>query len=224
MASVIKQHTFARGASHPETVVFNVEDVQTRAREYLAEVQQQADALIEDAKREAKQLLAEAKQLGLEQAEKDMEQRVEQAAQKLSDARCKTAISACELAVSGVSECSSQWLSVWRNQTVSLAARIAEKLLRREMRDNDELLRVWLEEALAAMRESRELKIVVHPDDFAVAGRFLQQLSKSVPQAAGAEVIPDPDVSRGGCIVRGNNGQIDQQLETQLERLVEQLG
>jgi flagellar biosynthesis/type III secretory pathway protein FliH len=50
----------------------------------------------------------------------------------------------------------------------------------------------------------------------AVAGRFLQNLAKSVPQAAQVEVLPDPEISLGGCIVRSSHGQLDQQLETQL--------
>ena len=44
-----------------------------------------------------------------------------------------------------------------------------------------------------------------------------------IPQAAQIEVIPDPEISLGGCIVRSMHGLIDQQLETQLQRLVEQL-
>lgn len=90
-------------------------------------------------------------------------------------------------------------------------------------RDHEETLRVWMEEAIAAMREVRELRVLVHPDDFAVAGRFLQQLSKSIPQAASVEIIPDPEISLGGCLVRSAHGQLDQQLEVQLQRLVEQL-
>jgi flagellar assembly protein FliH len=80
-----------------------------------------------------------------------------------------------------------------------------------------------MEEALVTMRDSRDIRIVVNPDDFELAGRYLQKLSKTMPQAGSAEVLPDPEVSRGGCIVRSSYGQIDQQLETQLERLVEQL-
>ena len=110
-----------------------------------------------------------------------------------------------------------------RNLTVELAARMAEKLVRRAMQDNEEVLRVWLEEAIIAMRDARELRILVNPGDFSVAGRFLQNLTKMIPQAALIEVIPDPEISLGGCIVRSMHGFIDQQLETQLQRLVEQL-
>jgi flagellar biosynthesis/type III secretory pathway protein FliH len=104
-----------------------------------------------------------------------------------------------------------------------LAAEIANKVVRRELSSDNELLRVWLEEALVAMQDARELRVRVHPDDFAVTGRFLQQLAKSIPQAASVEILPDPEISLGGCRLQSNHGQIDQQLETQLDRLAEQL-
>ena len=176
-----------------------------------------------NARSQSKQLQVEAKNKGLAEAEAEFQQRVQKAAEKLSDERCRTAISACETSMANLTSDTTQWLALWRNQTVELAARIAEKILRRQMHDDNELLRVWLEEALVAMRDVRDVRVLVHPDDFAVAGRFLQQLAKSLPQAASVEVIPDPEVSLGGCIVRSSQGLIDQQLETQLQRLVEQL-
>ncbi len=224
MASVLKQDVFSQGGNHPQPVAFNIEDVQGRARDYLQQIQQQADAILADANQQAEQIRAEAKQQGLADAQQEVGQRVERSAQKLSDERCRTAVAACEAAVSRLAADTSAWLATWRNQTVELAANIAEKLVRREMRDDNEMLRVWMEEALVSWRDARDVRVLVHPDDFSVAGRFLQQLSKSVPQAVGVEVLPDPEVQLGGCVVRSSHGQIDQQLETQLQRLVEQLG
>lgn len=223
MAAVLKSEQFASGSHYPQAVVYNVEDVQVRAREYFQQVQQEAAAVLAQAQQEAVQIREQAQADGVAQAKAIIEQKIQQAAQQLSDARCKTAIEACEATVQQLGQQTSAWLAVWRNQTVVLAARIAEKILRREMQDKDETLRVWMEEAIVAMREVRELRVLVHPDDFAVAGRFLQQLSKSIPQAANVEIIPDPQVTSGGCIVRSAHGQLDQQLEAQLQRLTEQL-
>ena len=222
MASVLKSESIGSGEiSRP--VAFNIVDVQSRARQYLIEVQAEAAQILSQARDESVRLKEEAKQQGLAEAQKNFEQSVEEAAQKRSDARCKTAIASCEATVAELTKETANWLALWRNQTVELAAKIAEKILRREMADENELLRVWMEEALVAMRDARDVRVLVHPDDFAVAGRFLSGLAKSVPQAASVEVIPDPEVSLGGCVVRSNHGQIDQQLETQLQRLVDQI-
>ncbi len=223
MASVLKSANLTRGSDYPQAVVFNVEDVQSRARDYLQQVQQEAAAVLAAARREAVQIREQAKIDGLTESKHLMEQSVQKAAQELSDTRCKTAIAACEATVRNLTEETTKWLSLWRDQTIDLAARISEKILRRELTSHEETLRVWMEEAMFAMREVRDVRVLVHPDDFSVAGRFLQQLAKSVPQAASVEVLPDPEVSLGGCVVRSSQGQLDQQLETQLQRLVEQL-
>ncbi len=223
MAAVLKSEQLARGSDYPQAVVYNIEDVQSRARNYFEQIQQEAAAILAQANQDAIKIREQAKADGISQAKATTEQRIQTTAQQLSDARCKTAIATCEAAVERLTQETSDWLALWRNQTVQLAARMAEKILRREMQDHDETLRVWMEEAIVAMREVRGLRVLVHPDDFAVAGRFLQQLSKSVPQAVSVEIIPDPEISLGGCVVRSAHGQLDQQLETQLQRLVEQL-
>ncbi len=223
MATILKADRLNHSATDKSLAAFNVEDVQDRVRAYLAEVQQQAAQIVSDANRKAEGILLAAHQQGLASGKAEFKQQVERRAQQLSDQRCKTAIASCEATVQKLSSETTTWLTHWRNLTVSLSAKIAEKLVRRTMQDNEEVLRVWLEEAIVALRDSRELRVLVNPDDFAVAGRFLQNLTKSIPQAAQIEVIPDPEITKGGCVVRSMHGTIDQQLESQLERLVQQL-
>jgi flagellar biosynthesis/type III secretory pathway protein FliH len=223
MATILKGDRIGKSSTELHLVAFNVEDVQERARAYLAEIQKQAAQIVEDANKKALEISMAAHQTGLESGRVEFDVQVERRAQQISDQRCKTAIASCEATVQKLSSETTEWLTRWRNLTVELASQMAEKLVRRSMKDNEEILRVWLEEAIIAMRDARELRVLVHPDDFAVAGRFLQNLTKMIPQAAQIEVIPDPQVSLGGCIVRSMHGFIDQQLETQLQRLVEQL-
>lgn len=223
MASVLKQDSIALGSSKSEPIAFNIEDMQSRAREYLLQMQSQAAEVIELARKEAIKIKNQAKQEGLNEAKEESQRKIDEAAAKLSDQRCRTAIESCEKTLAQMNQATSEWLSEWRNQTVLIAARIADKLVRNHMKDNNELLRVWMEEAIVAMRDERDLRVLVNPDDFAIAGRFLQSLSRTVPHAGGVEVIPDPEIKPGGCIVKSKNGQIDQQLETQLQRLVAQL-
>ena len=223
MASVLKQNALIEQGEYPRAVAFNMEDVQAKARDYLAEVQQQADKIIEDAKAEAARIQQQARETGAAEAKKQFDEQVAQESRRLSDQKCKTALVACQKTVDELVDVTSEWLAVWRNQTVELAGMMAERLTRKAMDDESELLRVWLEEALVAMRESRELRVLVHPDDFSVAGRFLQSLVKTVPQAAAVEVMPDPSINPGGCVVRSSDGQFDQQLSSQLDRLIEQL-
>ena len=199
MATILKGDRAGQGSNDPRLIAFNVEDVQDRARAYLAEIQQQAANIVAEANRKAEDMLLAAHQKGLASGKAEFDQQVERRAQQLADQRCKTAIATCEVTVQKLANETTDWLANWRNLTVNLSSKIAEKLVRRSMQDNEEVLRVWLEEAIVALRDSRELRVLVNPDDFAVAGRFLQNLTKSIPQAAQIEVIPDPEITKGGC-------------------------
>ena len=223
MATILKSDHLLQAKVSSQPVAFNIEDVQQRARDYLAEIQQQAAGIIAQANQQAGEIRKQAHREGLASGQADFERRVAERSQQVSDQRCKTAIGSCESTVTKLAEETTGWLTNWRNMTVELASRMAEKVVRRRLQDSEETLRVWLEEAIVAMRDARDLRVLVHPDDFAVAGRFLQNLAKMIPHAAQVEVLPDPTISLGGCIVRSMHGTIDQQLESQLNRLVEQL-
>lgn len=223
MATVLKESQLKQSGEAGRIVAFNTDDVHTRAQAYLAEVRKQAADLIADAKREVDVVRAAARASGLAEAQKDVSQQVEDRARQLTEERIRTATAACQQTVDSLSDDTMRWLQEWRDVTVDLAIAMAEKLVRQSMIDGAEPLRVWLEESLTMMRDARDVHILVHPDDFTWAGRYLQQMAKHVPHAGTAEVLPDPTVSPGGCIVRCQHGQIDQQLETQLARLAEQL-
>lgn len=224
MASILKHDVLVRGGEMPQPIPFNMEDVQTRARDYLAEIQQQAANILQEADAEANELRKQAQRDGLATAQQQFEQRVAAEAKKLSDKRCQTAIAACEQSVEQLSARTNEWLEAWRDQTVRLAIRMAEKLVRRELSLQPQaIFESWLEEALRAAHKSRELRISVHPDDFEIAGTTLERLAKTIPHAAHATVIADPDTQPGGCTVLSEHGSIDMQLETQLARLKEQL-
>lgn len=78
--------------------------------------------------------------------------------------------------------------------------------------------------ALAEAEEATEFFIHLHPEDL----KLLQQhASESLAEAARSRpmhFLPDPEVSRGGCLVRTKFGIIDARRETRLARVREALG
>jgi flagellar biosynthesis/type III secretory pathway protein FliH len=223
MATILKQEHMQQSGDAGRMVAYNVDDVQQRAQAYLAQVREQAAAILAAAESEANGQRDAARAAGIAEAQKNIAQQVEERARQLTEERIRTATAACQQAVDSLSTDTTEWLQQWRDLTVDLAIAMAEKLVRQSMASGLEPLRVWLEEALMMMRDARDVHILVHPDDFTWAGRYLQQMAKHVPHAGTAEILPDPEISRGGCVVRCQHGQIDQQLETQLARLGEQL-
>lgn len=222
MATILKSEQLTSPNS-PRLVAFNVDDVQERATAYLDEIKSQGQKMIADAQAQVAAIRQAARDEGFAEAQRNVASQIENRARELTEERTRTATAACQQAVNQLEAETIQWLQEWRNLTVDLAISMAEKLVRHSMASGQEPLRVWLEEALMMLRDAREVQVIVHPDDFTWAGRYLQSITKHVPLAGQAEVLPDPQVSPGGCIVRCPQGKVDQQLETQLARLAEQL-
>jgi flagellar assembly protein FliH len=104
-----------------------------------------------------------------------------------------------------------------------LAAKIAERIIRRELTHTPEIAVDQVRAALELAAGSPSLKIAMHPDDFAALGGQINQLTKEIARCAEAEIVPDITVSLGGCRVETRQGLIDQQIETQLERIIVEL-
>ena len=54
-------------------------------------------------------------------------------------------------------------------------------------------------------------------------GSAVRKFSESLAQLAPAQIVADPAVEPGGCRVITGFGEIDQRIESQLERIVEEL-
>jgi len=98
-------------------------------------------------------------------------------------------------------------------QLATLAGAIARQLVRRELRAQPEQIIAVIRETLALLpANSREVRIVLHPDDAALVRTRLAE-----PNAERAwTLIEDPVVGRGGCRVNSEDSFIDAQVESRL--------
>jgi flagellar biosynthesis/type III secretory pathway protein FliH len=101
----------------------------------------------------------------------------------------------------------------------TLAVRIAEKILGRELSLRPEAVVDVAAEALRFGGEPRELTVRAHPDDLAALERGKPRLVERC-RAGGAVVLrADPSVGRGGCIIESELGVVDARLSVQLEAI-----
>lgn len=106
-------------------------------------------------------------------------------------------------------------------QVVELALAIARKVIQREASIDHDLLIAMARVALDRLAESATASIRLHPEDHAaVVGRSTASLT-----AAGhaVEIVADPAVRRGGCVVRSDVGSIDVGIGAQLDELTRAL-
>jgi flagellar assembly protein FliH len=97
---------------------------------------------------------------------------------------------------------------------VRLAVSMAERVLRREVDIDRELLVVMARVAIDRLGEQAAATIHLNPVDLeSVTARHAAELGKSV------ELVADPSVPRGGCVVRSAFGTIDTGIDSQVREL-----
>lgn len=97
---------------------------------------------------------------------------------------------------------------------VRLAITMAERVLRREVDVDRELLVVMARVAVDRLGESTTATVHLNPVDHdAIAARRTRDLGRSI------ELVSDPSVVRGGCLVRSPFGTIDVGIESQVREL-----
>jgi flagellar assembly protein FliH len=212
MAAIIKsnakqrqsQPTVYRYETFPAEAGSLRDNPEASAAAIIAEAQRQADEIRRQAAEEAQQAAEQMLDSGIEKRMEALLPIVRQAAAQLADAK-------------------QAWLRRWEQSAVQLAVKIAEKVIRREVTRTGEVTLNLVREALELAAGTQQMKIRLHPADFATFESQIKRLAQEISRGAEAVIVPDEAISRGGCRLETQHGVIDQQIETQLERIAAEL-
>ncbi len=212
-------------------VAFNFEDLHHQGDAYLAQVREQAAELFRAAQQDAEKLREqthrEAKEAGRKDGLRDAAQLIEHEATRIADQRMAERIATTVPAIAAIAQAMQReldgWLLRWEETAVHTAVAIAEKLLHRELKQRPELSKTMITEALRLAAGHPQLRIHLHPQDVQHLGDHASDLVRSITACAEAVVIPDPEVTRGGCRIETRHGEMDARVETMLARIAEEL-
>jgi flagellar assembly protein FliH len=218
---VIKSNDSPR--TSPRRAAFNFEDLKGQAETYLADVRRQGQQLIEKARQEAATMRPRFEDEARRAAEQSVQQRVELLAEELVNQRLQSLRPALDQVVAAIDRTRADWVAEWESQAVRLAVAIAQRVIRRELDRAPDIQAGYIREALELAAGSQQVRVRVHPDDLQALGRPAGQWVEQALARASAELVGDPSVSHGGCVVETQHGQIDQRIETQLARIEEEL-
>lgn len=172
----------------------------------VVEARDEAKRLRTEAEREASEIVARARESSRELRESAYRSGREAALGELNRL------------VVAATEQRDQSLANAERDLLRLSVRIAEKIIGGELRSEPETIRQIVSTALRTARQQESLTVRVNPADAEVVQRFRQQLSSSA-RAQYIDIVPDPRVTPGGCIIETEAGTVDAQLETQLRVL-----
>lgn len=116
-------------------------------------------------------------------------------------------------------EARKQWLEGQERELLNLALMIAQKVLCLELAHSREAAVSMVEEALRHLTDKSHVRVRVHPMDLSRVVSAKGRLSLAVDGLNHLEVVGDPKVGLGGCLVDTRTGVVDARLATQLAEI-----
>jgi flagellar assembly protein FliH len=175
--------------------------------------------LVADAREAAERVRREAQQQGQVLAR---DAALRQCREEL-DRRLATALPALGQAVACLEREKAQHLRHCERHVVRLAIAIAERLVRRELDRAPEITLSLVREALDLAASSERISLHLNPDDCETLRDSLAQLTTQRSSTQRLEIVSDPAIAAGACVVKTEFGTIDQQFQSQLARIEEEL-
>ena len=219
MAGIIKAGRQTGEDRSTQSVAFNFDDMTVAADKYLDRIRSDAAQIVASAKQEAEQLRRQAQNDGRRQAVEQAEQEVAELVRK----QLAGVLPALERAVEQLQQARQDWGKQWEQNAVHLAAAIAARVIRRELSQTPQIPLDLVREALELVSGSTQITLRLHPADRQALGSGVEELAARLAKLAPADVVADPDVTPGGCIVTTEFGEIDQRIESQLARIEQEL-
>ena len=100
---------------------------------------------------------------------------------------------------------------------LQLALTVGKQLARRELRVDPAQVIGIIREALAELpAAAREIRVHLHPED----AKIVRERLTAPAYERAWTVVEDPTMSRGGCVVRTDNSQIDARLESRINTVI----
>lgn len=212
MATILRIADASHG-SH--AVAMNFDDLAAQAGRLVADAKTEADRIVVEAKQQADAIRQKAAEEGAQAAVRAVEQMV---AEQLAPAQAGL-----RQAASDLQHARQEWLSHWESSAVQLASAMAGRIVRGELQRRPEIALTLVREALELAAGSPGIRLHLNPEDHQTLGGQVSALINTMSGIGGAEVIADTAISRGGCRVETRFGTIDQQFESQLKRIEEEL-
>jgi flagellar assembly protein FliH len=212
MATILRA---ADAQSSPQVASFNLDDVAAEAEQCLAQARTDAAEIVAKAESQAADIRRQAAEAGCKAAMQEFEKMVAE--------QVAPAIEALRNTVAELHHEKQAWVSHWESGAVHLAAAIAARVIRREVRQQPEITLTLVREALDLAAGSPNVRLHLNPEDFKALGVQVRTLIDAMSALGDAEVTPDASIGQGGCRVETRFGTIDQQIETQLQRIEEEL-
>ena len=214
-----------------QLATFSMADIERQAKSILVAARLRADRLLIAAQQEAEEMKRKIFAETLVEGRKDgfakglEEGRKQGRDEALNEQRQQLAsvVNALTEGVQALDAARLQLESDAREAVVRLAIAIAERVTKRMGALDPKVAIANVEEALRLVVHSADVRIAIHPTQKAALADVLPRIQSQWPDLKHVELIEDPTLTPGGCRVFSGTGQIDGDLNLQLQKIAEDL-
>jgi flagellar assembly protein FliH len=221
----------SNNASVVAMVPFSIKDIEDHARVLLARAKQQAEELLIEAQAEGERLKAAAKAEGLtagrtEGLANGMDEGRKQGAQQaLNEQKAQLAnvVKSLTKAASELDASRRKLEAEALAEVVELAAAVARRVTKRQGLIDAGVLAANLGEAMKLVVSASDVRIAVHPRQRQALLDALPKLQMTWPSLQHVQLVDDAALAPGGCRIYTARGEVDADLDGQLDRVIADL-
>ncbi|HTL28395.1 MAG TPA: FliH/SctL family protein [Tepidisphaeraceae bacterium] len=215
----------------PTLQAFSMKDIETQARAIILRAQQHAEQLLAEAQSEAETLKARAMAEGFAEGRNNGIQKGNEEGKKLglqqalSEHRAQLAnvIKAITSATQELNTSRQQLDATAKSEIIHLAVAIARRATKRQGTLDPNVLTDNVHEAMKLVSQTTDIRIAIHPREKQTLLDALPKLSMTWPKLQHVQLIEDPTLTAGGCRILTAGGEIDADLDRQIDRIASDL-
>jgi len=178
---------------------------------HLERSELEARRLVESARAEAETIQRDAYHAGFEQGER--------AGRELALQKIEPTIQMFMNLIEGLKREREEQIRRHENELIKIAFLIAAHILRKQVELHPEVVREVVEAALAKVDRTQHVHLFLAPNDCQLIQQQLAFFESHGWPPEHLHLEPDPTITRGGCRVETETGNIDATIETQLKAM-----
>ncbi len=186
-------------------------------------IRQQARSILEQCQRECEALREATKQQAIDEGQAIIDRLARQQADQIAQERVQEVLTRVDTLCEALELATEDWLRNWQHETVSLAIKISEKLLVRQIESDPTILLTWIEDMVRLVQGQRRIVIKLSTQDAMQISDALPELIARLSPGVEFQVIEDPTFSVGSVVLETPETTLDRSLKTQLDRLQQEL-
>lgn len=182
------------------------------ARQELEQAKVEAQRLVEEAKGRVEQLEKEAYDKGFQEGEA--------AGRKVGEEALAEKINQASKTIEAVKVERKRICSLYEKDILALVNAMVEHLVNHEVSVNHRVIEKCLHKALGFVVDNSQVVAHLHPEDFLRIKDAVVEDPLFLDNAERVELMEDPAISQGGCLLETTFGEIDATLENCKEKLL----